>query len=156
MRRRRQHRNERDRFEKESVTHCREAVNVEHKRVQKLPKGKRLQHPAAEPPRPHPQAAVWLLAPHSPLILDAIPTKLKRTEHRINCNGDSQLLRRVDTKREACKGRTNSRRVHGCDCTRDTRVALAEWRCVGVQDVLADKSEETKQIAIEKQDGAER
>lgn len=107
------------------LTYTWEAVPVEYDGVEKLSKRQRLQHPATEPPRPVPLAAVPG-APDEALCLGKVPPVLESAEQRVDGDGDTQLLRWVDAQ-----GQTGERGAHGrgvgrCECRRRPGVSYPE------------------------------
>jgi hypothetical protein len=84
------------------ITYIREAVSVKDGGVKELAKSKRLKHPAAKPPRPLSVAAI-LDAPDGALGFAHVPAILKSLKHCPDCNGNAQLLRRVDAESQTGK-----------------------------------------------------
>lgn len=133
----------------------RETISVKHESMQQLAKSERLQHPAAEPPRPLPQPAILFPAPNHTSVLHIVPAKLQRTECCVDGNGDAKLLRRVDPKGQTRRRRSNGGCVHRCDDTGQARVSLPPRLGGRLKNRQPESREEAEEETIEQQDRTE-
>lgn len=78
--------------------------------MEKLTKGKWLQHPAAKPPRTIPLPSAFS-APDEALGLTHVPGIFERTEGRIDGNSHAHLLGRINAQSETSERRTDGRSV---------------------------------------------
>lgn len=130
-----------------------EALPVKGHRVEQLPKRKRLQHPAPEPPRPlpHPLTA-RLEPPDEPAVFRHVPGELQRAEDGHQGDGHAELLGGEDAEHEARKGGADGWGVGGGEGGGGARVAQAEGARGGVEEVCPEAGEEAEEEAVEKED----
>lgn len=136
-------------------TYLREAVPVEYDSMEELSKRQRLQHPATEPPRPVPLTAVPG-APDEALCLAEVPPVFERAEQRVDGDGDTQLLRRVDAQGQPGERGAHGRGVGRCERRRCPGISYPERLDLRVEKVQPQACEEAEQPPVQQEDGRQR